>query len=95
MQLWPPPAEAAPDPAGVAEAWLELIADRMEQYREADPRRRYVTKSLLDEPLHLETVETAVAEVDAIRPIGDRIAACIIGVPEHRLREAGPRGPVR
>jgi superfamily II DNA or RNA helicase len=83
----PSAAEAAPDPAGVAEAWLELIADRMEQYREADPRRRYVliddvTKSLLDEPLHLEAVEAAVAEVDAVRPIADRIAACIIGVPE-------------
>lgn len=77
-----------PDPASIAERWLELTADRMEEFRAEHPRRRYVliddvTSALVERPLPIGEVEAAVSTVDAARPLAERVSACILGVPSN------------
>lgn len=82
----PSPDDRGPDAAATAEAWLGLVADRLESYRTAQPRRRYVllgdiTPSLIKTPLAVEDIEGVMSEVPIEVPFEDRVAACIVGVP--------------
>jgi len=73
----------------LAEHWLDLIrplwfsklADRRKRRRPL--LLKDLRQDLLKKPLDLEVVEARFANIPTVDPLDERIAACIIGVPQQ------------
>ena len=79
--------ESRPDPYAVAERWLSLVTPVLEEYRSTNRRVKYVllrdiTPRLIAHPFVLEDVEEAFSGLELTSPMAERIAACILGVPQ-------------
>jgi hypothetical protein len=81
------PAESAgPDPFLVAEAWIDLVRPRLDAFRSRARSRPFVLLRDLDDelrshPLALQVVRNAFADLPVQAPLGERVTACILGVP--------------
>ncbi len=81
--------EAHSDLASVAEAWLRLIRPRIQAALKTRPRRRKpwtlreLEGPLLEQPLLNEQLVKAFDEIAIVPPLGARIVAMIVGVPDE------------
>jgi hypothetical protein len=81
--------EAHPDLASVAEAWVRLIRPRIQDALKMRPRRRKpwtlreLEGPLLEQPLLDEQLVKAFDEIAIVPPLGARIVAMIVGVPDE------------
>jgi hypothetical protein len=78
--------EGPPAARDVALRWLQLIRPVLEGHRPSRRRVPFVllndiTPSLIEDPLEIESVEAAFAEVPVAAPFAERVSACILGVP--------------
>jgi hypothetical protein len=77
---------AGPDPYVLAQRWLELVTPLVDEHRRTHRRLRYVvlddiTPTLVASPLPLGEVSAAFSELTVSPPLGERVTACILGVP--------------
>jgi hypothetical protein len=81
--------QAHPDLASVAEAWVRLLRPRIQAALKARPRRRKpwtlreLEGPLLEHPLLDEQIVKAFDEIAIVPPLGARIVAMIVGVPDE------------
>ena len=69
------------------EAWLALVkparlAARMERRHSSYSRLSDIEPILERDPLTIDATENAMARLGIVQPLAQRVAACIIGVPE-------------
>jgi len=79
-------AATRPDAYALAEAWLSLVRPRLEAHRRQHRRARYVLlrdidRDLFASPLDLDTVEHECSGLLEELPLGERVRACILGMP--------------
>ncbi|HAS10570.1 MAG TPA: helicase [Acidimicrobiaceae bacterium] len=79
-------AEQQPDSYALAEAWLSLVRPRLDAHRRQHRRARYVLlrdidTDLVSTPLDVESVEHECSGLLQELPLGERVRACILGLP--------------
>ncbi len=69
----------------VAERWLRIVAPMLESHRRSSRQPfallKQIEPALLQDPISLDEVEQQLSGLTSLRPLGDRVSACIIGVP--------------
>jgi hypothetical protein len=93
--------QSGPDPLLVAETWIDLVAPRLDDFRRRHRHRPFVLLRDIDEglradPLAIDVVRRAMADLPVQAPLGERVTACIIGVvgavAEEVATPTAPRG---
>ena len=87
---------AGPDPFLVAETWIELVRPRLDAFRARARSRPFVLLRDIDDdlrsnPLPLHLVREAFGALPVQAPLGERVTACILGVPDIAPRQHQPR----
>jgi len=89
----PQGAATSVDPYLIAERWLTLVGDVVDEHRRRLRQRPYmvlddVTPALKKAPMAADTVVAAFADLPEITPLAERVTACILGVPGGRDESA-------
>ncbi len=73
------------DPHQVAERWLRIVAPTLEAHRRTSRQPfallRQIEPLLRQHPIPINQVEQQLTGLNELQPLGDRVSACIIGVP--------------
>ncbi len=81
----PRPDGSNADPYRIGQAWFDLVTPHLVDYRRSHrthlARLADITPRLVQHPLELEAVETAMTGIPDVPDIETRISACILGVP--------------
>lgn len=95
----PGPDDQRLDPYVVGEVWWDLVRPRFADLPRNRRRRRYTRLRDLDpllrnEPLDIDAVEHALRRAPIVEPVGRRVTAVILGVPDPALPDGPASGRV-